>query len=110
MTTWLLLAVAIVAEVIATSALKSARGFTRLWPSLIVVSCFSLSLYLMSLTLETIPVGVVYAIWSGSGVALITLVGRYVFGQVLDRPALLGIGMIVSGVIVMQLFSGVVPR
>ncbi len=102
---WLLLFVAIVAEVIATSALKSANGFTRLWPSLVVVVCYSLALYLLSLTLESIPVGVVYAIWSGSGVALITLVGRYFFGQVLDRPALVGIGMIVAGVIVLQLFS-----
>lgn len=107
---WLLLFVAIVAEVIATSALKLAKGFTRLWPSVIVVSCYSLALYLLSLTLETIPVGVVYAIWSGSGVALITLVGRYYFGQVLDRPALLGIGMIVSGVVVLQFLSTAVVR
>ena len=107
---WLLLFVAIVAEVIATSALKLAKGFTRLWPSVIVVSCYSLALYLLSLTLETIPVGVVYAIWSGSGVALITLVGRYYFGQVLDRPALLGIGMIVSGVVVLQFLSAAVVR
>jgi small multidrug resistance pump len=107
---WLLLFVAIVAEVIATSALKLAKGFTRLWPSVIVVSCYSLALYLLSLTLETIPVGVVYAIWSGSGVALITVVGRYYFGQVLDRPALLGIGMIVSGVVVLQFLSTAVVR
>lgn len=102
---WFLLAVAIVAEVIATSALKSAKGFTRLWPSLTMVCCYSLSMYLLSLTLATIPVGVVYAIWSGSGVALITLMGRYVHGQILDRSALVGIGMIVSGVVVLQLFS-----
>ena len=102
---WLLLFVAIVAEVIATSALKLAKGFTRLWPSVIVVCCYSLALYLLSLTLETIPVSVVYAIWSGSGVALITVVGRYYFGQVLDRAALVGIGMIVSGVIVLQFSS-----
>lgn len=107
---WLLLFVAIVAEVIATSALKLAKGFTRLWPSVIVVSCYSLALYLLSLTLETIPVGVVYAIWSGSGVALITVVGRYYFGQLLDRPALLGIGMIVSGVVVLQFMSASVVR
>ena len=107
---WLLLAVAIVAEVIATSALKLARGFTRLGPSVVVVCCYSLALYLLSLTLETIPVGVVYAIWSGSGVALITVVGRYFFGQVLDRPALVGIGMIVAGVACLQLFSTSVVR
>ncbi len=107
---WFLLFVAIVAEVIATSALKLAKGFTRLWPSVIVVSCYSLALYLLSLTLETIPVGVVYAIWSGSGVALITLVGRYYFGQMLDRPALVGIGMIVSGVLVLQFSATSVVR
>lgn len=105
---WLLLFVAIVAEVIATSALKQAKGFTRLKPSIVVVCCFSLSLYLLSLTLEQIPVGVVYAIWSGSGVALITLIGRYYFGQVLDRPAYIGIVLIVAGVIVLQLFSNTV--
>ena len=103
--TWLLLAVAIVAEVIATSALKLTDGFKRLWPWAIVVSGYSLALYLLSRTLDTLPVGVVYAIWSGSGVALMTLVGRYVFKQVLDRPALIGIGMIVAGVVVLQAFS-----
>ncbi len=102
---WLLLAVAIVAEVVATSALKMSQGFTRLWPSVTVMLCFSLALYLLSLTLETIPVGVVYAIWSGSGVALITLVGRYFFGQRLDRPALIGIAMILAGVVVLQFFA-----
>jgi small multidrug resistance pump len=107
---WLLLAVAIVAEVIATSALKLANGFTRLWPWAIVVPCYSLALYLLSLTLDTLPVGVVYAIWSGSGVALMTLVGRYVFRQRLDRPALLGIALVVAGVIVLQGFSTAVPR
>jgi small multidrug resistance pump len=103
---WLLLAVAIVAEVIATSALKLSNGFKRLWPSVTVVCCYSLALYLLSLTLDTLPVGVVYAVWSGSGVALVTLVGRHVFGQKLDRPALVGITMIVAGVVVLQLFGG----
>lgn len=100
---WLILSVAIVSEVIASSALKLAKGFTRWKPSVVVVCCFSLSLYLLSLTLETLPVGVVYAIWSGSGVALITLVGRFFFGQKLDRPALIGIAMILAGVVVLQL-------
>ena len=100
-----ILFVAIVAEVIATSALKQAKGFTRLWPSVIVVSCYSLSLYLLAQTLEAIPVSIVYGIWSGSGVALITLVGRYYFKQVLDRPAVIGIALIVSGVLVLQFFS-----
>lgn len=102
---WLLLAVAIVAEVIATSALKLSKGFTRLWPSLTMMACYSLALYLLSLTLETIPVGVVYAVWSGSGVALITVVGHFYFGQQLDRPALIGIAMILAGVVVLQFFA-----
>lgn len=110
MTDWLLLAVAIVAEVIATSALKLSKGFTRLWPTVTMMCCYSLALYLLSKTLDVLPVGLVYAVWSGSGVALITLVGRYVFGQVLDRPALIGIALIVSGVIVIQLFSTSVVR
>ncbi|HOB47542.1 MAG TPA: SMR family transporter [Zoogloea sp.] len=102
---WLILAVAIVAEVIATSALKSSRGFTRLWPSVVVVCCYSTSLYLLSRTLDVLPVGIVYAIWSGSGVALIALVGRFFFKQVLDTAAIVGIAMIVAGVVVLQLFS-----
>lgn len=107
---WFPLCVVIVAEVIATSALKLAKGFTRFWPSVVVVSCYSLALYLLAQTLDKIPVGVVYAIWSGSGVALITLVGRYFFGQVLDRPALIGIGMIAIGVVVLQFLSTSVVR
>ena len=107
--TWLLLAVAIVAEVVATSALKLTNGFARLWPWAIVASFYSLALYLLSLTLESLPVGVVYAIWSGSGVALMTLVGRYCFKQVLDRPALLGIALIVAGVVVLQVCSTPTP-
>ena len=107
---WLLLLVAVVAEVIATSALKLSNGFTRWRPVVVMVACYSLALYLLSLTLETIAVGVVYAIWSGSGVALIALIGRYYFNQLLDRAALVGIGMIITGVIVLQLFSPAIPQ
>lgn len=103
---WLWLAVAILAEVIATSALKSSNGFRRIGPSAVVVGGYALSLYLLSRTLDVLPVGVVYAIWSGTGVALVTLAGRVFFKQVLDRAALIGIGMIVGGVLVLQLFSG----
>jgi small multidrug resistance pump len=102
---WLILSIAIVSEVIATAALKLADGFTRRWPWAIVVPCYCLSLYLMSLTLDVLPVGMVYAIWAGSGDALMVLVGRYFFKQVLDRPALIGIGMIAAGVVVLQFFS-----
>jgi len=103
--TWAYLAVAIVSEVIATSALKSAAGFTRLWPSLVTVAGYASAFYFLSLTLREIPMGVVYAIWSGAGIVLISLVGLVVYKQTLDAAALLGIGLIVAGVVVMQVFS-----
>ena len=107
---WLWLAVAILAEVTATSALKSSDGFRRPGPSVVVVGGYALSLYLLSRTLDVLPVGVVYAIWSGVGVALVTLAGRVFFKQVLDRAAVIGIAMIVSGVLVLQLFSSSVTH
>lgn len=102
---WLLLAVAIVAEVIATSALKASDGFTRPLPSLVVVAGYGLSFYLLALTLRSIPVGVVYAVWSGVGIALISLIGWVVFKQRLDAAAWLGLAMIVGGVVVIRVFS-----
>jgi small multidrug resistance pump len=102
---WTLLAVAIVAEVIGTSALKSAEGFTRLFPSLIVVFSYSLSFYLLSLCLRSIPVGVVYAVWSGVGIVLLALIGSIFFKQTLDTPAILGIVLILTGVLVINIFS-----
>ncbi len=108
---WLILAVAICSEVMATTAMKLTDGFKKLWPwAFVMAGCFGLALYLLSLTLDTLPVGPVYAIWSGSGVALITVVGHYAFKQVMDRPALLGIALIVAGVAVLQLLSTSVPR
>lgn len=102
---WVFLAVAIVSEVIATSALKAAQGFTRWLPSLFVVAGYASAFYFLSLTLRTIPLGISYAIWSGVGVALVTLVGWAVYDQRLDLPALVGIGLIVSGVLVLNIFS-----
>jgi small multidrug resistance pump len=102
---WLFLAIAIVAEVIATSALKASEGFSRPWPSALVVVGYGLAFYLLSQTLRTIPMGVVYAIWSGAGIVLITLAGYALYRQRLDTPALVGIGLIVAGVVVMQVFS-----
>jgi len=99
------LAVAIVAEVIATSALKASEGFSRFVPSLVVVAGYGIAFFCLSLTLRTIPVGIVYAIWSGVGIVLIALAGYFVFGQVLDAPALIGMGLIVAGVLVINLFS-----
>lgn len=99
------LAVAIVAEVIATTALRAADGFTQLWPSLISIIGYVVAFYFLSLTLRTVPTGVAYAIWSGAGIVLISLVGWLWQGQTLDLPALAGMGLIVAGVLVIQLFS-----
>jgi small multidrug resistance pump len=105
---WLFLLAAIISEVIATSALKATAGFARFWPSVIVVIGYGLAFYLLSLTLRTIPVGVAYAIWSGIGTILITLSATVLYGQILDFPSLLGIGLIVAGVVIMNVFSKVV--
>lgn len=102
---WALLLLAIVAEVIATSALKPAAGFSRLLPSLVVVGGYGLAFYLLSLTVRAIPIGIAYAVWSGVGIVLISLVDRVLFGQRLDAAALTGIGLILAGVLVIQLFS-----
>jgi small multidrug resistance pump len=102
---WLYLAVAIVLEVIATSALKASDGFTRLLPSLVVIVGYSAAFYTLSLTLRTMPVGVVYAVWSGGGVVLITLLGWLWFKQELDLSAFIGIALILAGVIVLNFFS-----
>lgn len=102
---WVYLTVAIVLEVVATSALKASDGFTRLLPSVVVVVGYAAAFYLLALTLRSMPVGVVYAVWSGVGVVLITVVGWLVFKQELDAPALLGIGLIAAGVIVLNFFS-----
>jgi small multidrug resistance pump len=102
---WLYLVLAIVAEVIGTSFLKQADGFTRLLPSLIVGVSYAIAFLFLSLTLRTMPVGIVYALWSGIGVVLIALVGYLFFGQSLDRPAIAGIGLIVAGVVVLNAFS-----
>lgn len=108
---WVILAAAIVTEVMAISAMKLTEGFKKIWPwAVIMAICFGTSLYLMSLTLDTIPVGVVYATWTGSGLVLITIVGQVFFKQVMDRPALIGIGLILSGMIMLQAFSSSVPR
>lgn len=102
---WLFLTIAIVSEVVATSALKASDGFTRFVPSSIVVVGYAIAFYCLSLTLRTIPIGVVYAIWSGVGIALISIIGWLVFGQRLDSPAIAGICLIISGVVVLNVFS-----
>lgn len=105
MSNYLFLAAAIVAEVIATSALKGSEGFTRVGPSVLTVAGYLLSFYLLSLTLRTIPIGIAYAIWSGTGIVLISVIAFLLYGQKLDGAALAGMALIIAGVAVINLFS-----
>lgn len=107
---YLYLLVAIVCEVIGTSALKASDGLTRLVPTLVTAAGYSGAFYLLSLTLRVIPMGVVYAIWSGLGIVLIAVVGWFRFRQRLDAPALIGLALILAGVLVINLFSRAVTR
>ncbi|MDE1011093.1 multidrug efflux SMR transporter [Paraburkholderia agricolaris] len=100
-----LLAIAIVAEVIATSAMRASEGFSRLLPSAVVVIGYGIAFYCLSLTLKSIPVGIVYAVWSGAGIVLITLVAVVLYRQVPDVPAIIGLGLIIAGVAVLNIFS-----
>ena len=102
---YLYLGAAIVAEVIATSLLKTSQGFTRLWPSVATVIGYAISFYCLAQTLGSVPTGLAYAIWSGAGIVLISLIAWWVFGQTLDAPARIGMGLIVAGVVVINLFS-----
>jgi len=102
---WIVLVIAIISEVIATSALKSSAGFTRLWSSIILVTGYASAFYFLSLTLNVIPIGIVYAIWSGMGVALIALISWLYFKQPLDFAEIVGLLLIVAGVVVINLFS-----
>lgn len=99
------LGVAIVAEVIATSALKASDGFTRPWPSVVTAVGYGIAFYCLALTLRVIPTGIAYAVWSGVGIVLISAVGWVWFRQALDLPALIGLGLIVAGVVVVNVFS-----
>lgn len=99
------LALAICAEVVGSSFLKASDGFTRLWPSLAVLLFYALSFFFLAQVLRVIPLGVAYAIWSGIGIILTALVGLFVFRQTLDAGAMAGIGLIVAGVVVMNVFS-----
>lgn len=105
MNAYILLAVAIVAEVVATSALKATEGFSRLLPSMVVVVGYGVAFWMLSLVLKSVPVGMAYAIWSGMGIVLVTVVAMLLYGQKPDWPAIIGLSLIVSGVVVLQLFS-----
>lgn len=102
---YFLLGLAIVAEVVGTSFMKQSEGFTKLVPSLITITAYVAAFYCLSLTLKAIPTGVAYAIWSGVGIVLISAVAWIFQGQKLDAPAMIGMGLIISGVVVMNLFS-----
>lgn len=102
---YLYLGIAILAEVAGTSFLKASVGFTRPWPSAGTMVAYGIAFYFLALTLNSIPTGIAYAIWSGVGIILISIVGWIVFDQVLDGPALLGMALIVAGVMVINLFS-----
>jgi small multidrug resistance pump len=104
------LAVAIVAEVIATSALKASDAFTKPVPLIITAIGYAVAFYFLALTLRSIPVGIAYAIWSGLGIVLISLVGVLWFRQSLDAPAIAGLTLIVAGVIVINVFSNSVAH
>ena len=106
---WLFLFLAIIGEVIGTSALKASDGFTKIVPSIIVVAGYAVAFFFLSLTLkDNINIGVVYAIWSGVGVSLISVIGYLYYKQSLDIPALLGIALIIIGVMIINLYSKIV--
>ena len=107
---YIFLIFAIIAETIGTTALQASHQFTRFWPSVLVVIAYGLSFYLLAQTLRVMPVGVVYAMWSGLGIVMIAAIGYLVFGQRLDLPAVIGIGMILCGILVIHLFSRTSPH
>jgi small multidrug resistance pump len=107
---YLYLAVAIIAEVVATSALKASEEFTKLVPSALVIIGYGVAFYCLTLVLRNIPVGVAYAIWAGLGIVLIAIVGAVLFRQIPDIPAVLGMTLIVSGVVVINVFSKTVSH
>lgn len=104
------LIIAVMFEVLATTALKSTEGFTRLIPSVVAIVGYALAFYFLSLPLRTIPVGVIYALWCGAGIVFVTAIAWVYYRQPLDAPALIGIGLIVAGVAVINLFSKSIPH
>lgn len=107
---FLILIVAVLFETIGTTALQASQQFSRLGPSIVVVVAYGISFFLLSITLKFMPVGVVYALWSGMGIVFIAIIGLLVFGQKLDLAAVLGLAMIVGGIVVIHLFSNASPH
>jgi len=102
---YLFLALAIVSEVVATTSLSASNGLTRLWPSLMMVAGYGVAFICLAFSLKTIPIGIAYAIWSGAGIVLIAGAGWYLYRQSLDWPAIIGLGLIIAGISIMQMFS-----
>lgn len=105
MTGFIYLTMAIIAEVIATTMLKASEGFTRLWPSVVVIVGYAVAFWGLSMVVKTMPLGIVYAIWSGMGIVLVSVAAVFIYQQKLDLPAVLGMGLIIAGVLVINLFS-----
>ncbi len=102
---YIFLAIAIIAEVTATSALKACEGFTKLIPSVLVIVGYGTAFYCLTIVLQTIPIGITYAVWAGLGIILVAIVGMIYYKQVPDIPAIVGMGLIISGVVVIYVFS-----
>jgi len=102
---YLYLAIAIIVDVIATSALKASEGFTRPIPTAIVIVGYLTVIYLLTVIVKTLPVGITYAIWSGMGIVFVTIVSAVIYKQIPDAPALIGMGLIITGVIIIYVFS-----
>lgn len=105
MSGYLYLTIAIAAEVIATTSMKALDGLGKPLPLLLVVVGYGISFWMLSLVVRTIPVGIAYAVWAGLGIVLVSVAALFLYQQRLDLPALLGMGLIVCGVVVIQLFS-----
>ncbi|MDU8923760.1 SMR family transporter [Pasteurellaceae bacterium LIM206] len=105
MSPWILLGCAIVVEVIGTNSIKASEGFTKPLPTAIALIAFVIALYLISVITRTLPIGIVYAIWSGVGIVLTSVIAFFLFGQKPDLPAVIGMAMIIGGVLVINLFS-----
>ena len=102
---YIYLFLAVLAETIGTTALQASQQFTKLWPTILVIVAYSVAFYLLGLTLKFMPVGIMYAIWSGLGIVFIAIIGFVVFRQSLDIPALLGLTLIIAGILIIHLFS-----
>lgn len=102
---YLYLGIAIICEVIGTSALQASNGFTKIVPSIVVVIGYGFAFYLLGVSLKFMPVGIAYAIWAGLGIVLIAIIGAIAFKQIPDLPAVIGMGLIILGVLVIRIFS-----